>query len=162
MSENFVYFADTRAGTFKLVATNRGLLSIDFPKKGTERRTRKLPVAVKKNCKIAEKWLIQYFRSSARAARLPKIDDERWSTARKRMTKELFKIKSGKTHSYQELAKSCGIPKGPRAIGQLLGSNPLPVLVPCHRILRSDGQLGGFSGGLEWKKKLLRHERVLK
>ena len=58
----------------------------------------------------------------------------------------------------QELAKMAGCAKGARAVGNALGQNPVPVLIPCHRVLRSDGALGGFSGGVKWKRLLLMHE----
>ncbi|SEI90999.1 methylated-DNA-[protein]-cysteine S-methyltransferase [Allopseudospirillum japonicum] len=60
--------------------------------------------------------------------------------------------------SYQSLAQAVGCPQGARAIGQANGRNPWPLLVPCHRVIRADGSLGGYSGGLEIKKYLLAHE----
>lgn len=70
-----------------------------------------------------------------------------WETARK--------IPYGTTISYMDLAEMIGNPKACRAVGRALGRNPAPVVVPCHRILRADGTLGGFSAGLPWKKILL-------
>lgn len=61
----------------------------------------------------------------------------------------------GETSTYGVLADRIGRPKAPRAVGQALGRNPIPVIVPCHRILRSDNGLGGFSAGLHWKVKML-------
>jgi len=66
----------------------------------------------------------------------------------------------GATATYAELAQTVGSPKGARAVGQALGANPLPVLVPCHRILSSDGTLGGYGGGLAMKRGLLTLEGV--
>lgn len=64
----------------------------------------------------------------------------------------------GEARSYQWIARQIKKPKAPRAVGQALGRNPLPVIIPCHRVLASDGKLGGFTGGLDMKKSLLRME----
>jgi methylated-DNA-[protein]-cysteine S-methyltransferase len=68
-------------------------------------------------------------------------------------------IPYGRTRSYTWVAGQIGKPKAVRAVGQALGRNPLPVIVPCHRVLAIDGAIGGFSGGLEMKRFLLRLER---
>jgi len=68
---------------------------------------------------------------------------------------ETLRIPYGSTVSYKALAEKLGIPKGARAIGAALGKNPIPIIVPCHRVLRSDGKIGGFSAGIEVKKRLL-------
>ncbi|MHB0912834.1 MAG: methylated-DNA--[protein]-cysteine S-methyltransferase [Armatimonadota bacterium] len=64
-------------------------------------------------------------------------------------------IPYGETRSYGWIADRIGKPGAARAVGQALGRNPVPVIVPCHRVLRADGTLGGFSSGLDWKRKLL-------
>jgi methylated-DNA-[protein]-cysteine S-methyltransferase len=69
------------------------------------------------------------------------------------------KIPRGETRSYGWIAQKIGNPAGSRAVGQALGRNPLPVLVPCHRVLAADGTLGGFSGGLALKRHLLHLEK---
>jgi O-6-methylguanine DNA methyltransferase len=70
----------------------------------------------------------------------------------------LRRIAPGATQSYAEIARAVGSPGAARAVGQACGANPIPLLVPCHRVLASGGQLGGFSGGLDWKQKLLARE----
>ena len=72
----------------------------------------------------------------------------------------LLKIPRGRTISYGELARRVGRPGAARAVGQAVGSNPVPILVPCHRVVASDGTLGGFGGGLPMKRTLLRQEGV--
>ena len=67
---------------------------------------------------------------------------------------ELTRIPYGKTISYGELARRVGRPKGPRAVGQANGKNPIPIIVPCHRVLASNG-IGGYGGGLPMKRALL-------
>ena len=75
--------------------------------------------------------------------------------------KEIVKIAPGKTKTYSELANILGKPKSARAVANACGKNPYPGPIPCHRVIRSDGSLGGYSGagGIETKRKLLLNER---
>ncbi len=68
-------------------------------------------------------------------------------------------IPYGETRSYGWIADEVGCPAGPRAVGQAMATNPVPIIVPCHRVVRADGGLGGFSSGLRWKVRLLEMER---
>jgi methylated-DNA-[protein]-cysteine S-methyltransferase len=70
-------------------------------------------------------------------------------------------IPAGETMSYLDVAATVGRPTSSRAVGNAVGSNPVPVVVPCHRVITSAGGLGGFGGGLDRKRWLLGHERVL-
>ena len=72
----------------------------------------------------------------------------------------LQKIPRGATSSYGAIARQIGRPKAVRAVGGACGANPLPVVIPCHRVLAANGRLGGFSGGLDWKRRLLAAEGV--
>lgn len=69
-------------------------------------------------------------------------------------------IPLGGTVSYGELARKAGYPRAARAVGQAVGHNPIPLLIPCHRVIASDGTLGGFGGGPELKRALLKQEGV--
>lgn len=71
---------------------------------------------------------------------------------------ELIKIPFGETRSYQDIAKAVGSPAASRAVGSACGKNPIPIVVPCHRVITKNGGLGGYSGGLEIKKALLKIE----
>lgn len=71
---------------------------------------------------------------------------------------ELLKIPYGETISYKELSEKIGYDKAWRAVGSAVGKNPIPIIIPCHRVLASGGKLGGFSLGLDVKKKLLKIE----
>ncbi len=70
-------------------------------------------------------------------------------------------IRHGTTLSYGELAKLCCC-NSPRAVGQALKRNPLPIIVPCHRVVGKDGSLTGFSGGIETKRMLIQFERIMR
>lgn len=78
----------------------------------------------------------------------------------KSVWRELQKIPAGSTRSYGEVARAIGKPKAFRAVAQACGANPLPVLIPCHRVIAGDGGLGGYTGGLRIKKALLGAEGV--
>jgi methylated-DNA-[protein]-cysteine S-methyltransferase len=73
--------------------------------------------------------------------------------------RELSKIPYGETISYGELARRIGNPKASRAVGLANGSNPIPIIIPCHRVIGSDGKLTGYGGGVHIKKKLLALEK---
>ena len=77
----------------------------------------------------------------------------------KKVLKELEKIPCGKTASYKEIARKIGNPKASRAVGNAVGKNPFAIIVPCHRVIKSNGALGGFSAPLSIKKNLLSHEK---
>lgn len=74
--------------------------------------------------------------------------------------KELLRIPAGVTRSYADVARAIGNPKATRAVAQACGANPLPVVVPCHRVISSDGTIGGYTGGVRIKKALLDAEGV--
>ena len=69
-------------------------------------------------------------------------------------------IPYGQLRSYKWIAAEIGRSQAARAVGQALGANRLPIIIPCHRVIRSDGSLGGFSGGLHWKEKLIKLEKA--
>lgn len=71
----------------------------------------------------------------------------------------LLQIPYGETKSYSEVAKMIGKPKAIRAVGTAIGKNPLPILIPCHRVIRQGGQMGQYSGGIHIKQRLLEGEQ---
>ncbi len=79
----------------------------------------------------------------------------------RRVWAQLLEIPFGQTRSYTEVARAAGSPRGMRAAGAAIGRNPVSLVVPCHRVVGSDGALTGYTGGIERKRALLRHERVL-
>jgi O-6-methylguanine DNA methyltransferase len=72
----------------------------------------------------------------------------------------LRSIPYGETRSYAWVARKIGHPRAARAAGAACGANPVPIIIPCHRVIRADGSLGGFSAGLTWKRRLLYLERT--
>lgn len=102
-----------------------------------------------------------YFKGDIGAIdRLP-VDDAVGTPFQRSVWRALRKIKSGKTISYAELARRIGKPKAVRAAGLANGRNPISIVVPCHRVIGSNGTLTGYGGGLPRKKWLLEHEGAL-
>jgi len=100
-------------------------------------------------------WLDAYFAGETHP--LPSLAEAR-SPFQARMRQCLSDIPMGEVLSYGEVAKQLGT--APRAMGQALGANPVPLLIPCHRVVATGGGLGGFSCGLQWKRRLLDFESV--
>lgn len=94
------------------------------------------------------------------AGKLPPLDWADKTEFQKSVWRALLKTSPGHTKSYGEIAQAIGKPRAVRAVGGACGANPVPVLVPCHRVLAANQKLGGFSGGLDWKRKLLAGEGV--
>ncbi|MEM6917177.1 MAG: methylated-DNA--[protein]-cysteine S-methyltransferase [Verrucomicrobiota bacterium] len=108
----------------------------------------------------ATTWLSHYFEQGLRKP-LPKIELKQGTDFQLRVWQELFRIPEGATTTYAEIAESIGSPKGVRAVGAAVGRNPISIVLPCHRVLGSDGSLTGFAGGIERKRWLLVHEKIL-
>ena len=106
----------------------------------------------------ATRQLEEYFEGGRRAFQLPLYLDV--SDFRRRVYAELVKISFGDTASYGEVAERVGNPLASRAVGLACGANPLPIVVPCHRVIGKSGKLVGFGGGLEMKQAMLEFERA--
>lgn len=101
----------------------------------------------------------RYFAGEAVRFRVP-LDLRAGTAFQRKVWRVLRRIPYGETRSYGWVARQIGCPRAMRAVGAACGANPVPILVPCHRVVRSDGSLGGFSGGLAVKRALLRLERA--
>lgn len=88
------------------------------------------------------------------------LDLSRLGRFQRKVLMLVYKIPKGKVKTYGEIARQLRIPKGARAVGQALAKNPFPIIIPCHRVIKSDGSLGGFKGNPELKKKLLESEML--
>ena len=97
------------------------------------------------------------------SGRLPEVLpplDIKGTPFQKAVWQALREIPLGQTRSYGDIARAIGRPLATRAVGGACGANPIPLLVPCHRVLAANGKIGGFSGGLDWKRRLLASEGV--
>ena len=153
----------TADGQFVAHYSEKGLKELAFPRAGSARRTnrtsqRDVPAAIRDWHRTTEAALKNIL--AGRAARnLPPLDLA-GTEFQKRVWMALREIPFGKTKSYGEVARTVGRPRAARAVGGACGANPIPVLVPCHRVLAAHGKIGGFGSGLDWKRTLLAREGV--
>ncbi|GBL41145.1 hypothetical protein LBMAG54_00690 [Nitrosopumilaceae archaeon] len=79
----------------------------------------------------------------------------------KKIYKKLLEVPKGKITTYGELAKAVGLKNGQRAVGKIMNKNPYPVIIPCHRVVKSDGKIGGYAYGEEIKSDMLTREGIV-
>jgi methylated-DNA-[protein]-cysteine S-methyltransferase len=165
---------DTPVGPLLLAATEEGLALVAFhaPQGGAvaERALERLrarfgeegtAAVARAHLDDARAELAAYFAGRLRTFTIP-LDWSLTGGFHARVLRELAAgVPYGATAGYQDLADRVGEPGAARAVGVAMGANPLPVVVPCHRIVASDGGIGGFGGGLETKRALLALEGVL-
>jgi methylated-DNA-[protein]-cysteine S-methyltransferase len=158
--------ADSPLGPLLVATTPRGLVRVAYSDGRSEvldELARKLsPRVLEAPARLDEvrRELDEYFEGRRTAFDVP-ID---WSLApgfTGRVLHATARIGFGQTSTYSEVAGRAGSPRAVRAAGNALGANPMPVVVPCHRVLRTGGALGGYTGGLERKEYLLRLEGAL-
>ena len=146
---------DTPIGPLTLVASSTGLREVWFPNADARPEGRDDPTHPV--LAAAARQLGEYFAGSRQEFELPL--DPQGTPFQLAAWRGLTTIPFGETVSYGEQAARIGLPGKARAIGAANGRNPLPIVVPCHRVVGSDGSLVGFGGGLETKAWLLHHER---
>jgi len=144
-------------GVLLLAADNAGLREIIFSKNGAPASPQ--PDWREDSSAFAEliRQLRAYFAGDLETFDLPLAPQG--TPFQQTVWKELLNIPYGETISYGELAKRIGNPKASRAVGLANGSNPIPIIIPCHRVIGSNGKLTGYGGGLPIKEKLLALER---
>jgi O-6-methylguanine DNA methyltransferase len=162
-----IYYAHFDSPILKKVfvaSTKKGVCRVDFltSEKGFLRKLKKeFPGEVIKDHKMNQKVLSQlkkYLGGELR--RFHCTFDLRGTPFQKDVWSALGKIPYGQTKSYKDLAERVGRPKAFRAVGNANGSNPLPLILPCHRVIENNGGLGGFGHGLKIKRQLLKLEKV--
>ena len=142
---------ETPIGTLRLAASPAGLVRIALPRHGGTGFVGSLRSVLGDARQV--KWL-------------PSLEftlalDLSGTRFQKRVWRALQGIPFGETRSYAEIARVVGSPKAFRAVGAANGANPLPIVVPCHRVINADGGLGGYGGGLTAKRRLLALEKDL-
>ena len=157
MEFNFEYAHP--AGPVRARVTPNGVAAIVLPAPGANNRAGVSAVSSPVANKLAEA-LENYFAGRRELFLDVPLDLETGTPFQRRVWLAARDIPWGSTATYGELARAveCG---SARAVGQALGANPVPIIVPCHRILAAGGGLGGFSCGLNWKRRLLRIEKAL-
>ena len=159
--------ADSPFGTLLLAATKRGLVRVAFPEESVDATLERLAVRISPRIVEApgplddmRRELDEYFDGRRRQFELP-LDWTLVGPFGRRVLDVASEIPYGGVLSYAEVAAEAGSPRGSRAAGNALGANPIPIVVPCHRVLRSGGTLGGYGGGLARKQFLLELEGAL-
>jgi methylated-DNA-[protein]-cysteine S-methyltransferase len=158
---------DSPFGTLLLATTPKGLVRVGLPNQDAEEllvdlATRVSPRVLEAPAQLDEtrRELDLYFEGKLTEFDLP-LDWQLSKDFRRKVLRAIARIPYGQTRSYTQMATSAGNVRAVRAAGTACGSNPLPLVVPCHRVLRSGGALGGYGGGLPMKEGLLRLEGVL-
>jgi methylated-DNA-[protein]-cysteine S-methyltransferase len=159
--------ADSPFGMLLLAVTGRGLVRVAFPEEnvdsvleGLARRISPRIVETPAPLDAARRELEEYFAGNRQSFELS-LDWTLVSPFGRRVLDVTAEIPYGGVLSYAEVAAEAGSPRGSRAAGNALGANPMPIVVPCHRVLRTGGALGGYGGGLDRKRWLLELEGVL-
>ena len=160
----------TSDGIFLAHYSEEGLAELDFPhadglvdpKHAVRRR------AV--NSKQVPLKILQWHRTTTQALKnvlagraakpLPPLDLTGKTEFQKSVWRTMLKLGPGKTRSYGEIAALIGHPRAMRAVGSACGANPIPLLIPCHRILAAGGKIGGYGSGLDRKRRLLANEGI--
>jgi methylated-DNA-[protein]-cysteine S-methyltransferase len=152
---------ETPVGTLLLAATDQGLVRVAYEREDhdlvlvalAEKVSPRIMLAPGRLDRAAGE-LDEYFAGTRRAFDLP-LDFRLASGFRRSVLAHLPQIGYGRTESYAQVAAAAGSPRAVRAVGSACATNPLPLVVPCHRVVRSDGSFGGYRGGPDAKRLLL-------
>lgn len=158
---------ESPVGILWLAATSKGLAALEFG--GTEERAAarwraRFGRGVQRDPEALKPWAAEleaYFAGRARGFHEP-LEILGGTGFQRRAWDAMRRIPYGETRSYKWLAEEAGKPGAARAAGMACNANPLPVVVPCHRVVGSNGSLGGYGAGLGVKRALLRHEGALR
>jgi methylated-DNA-[protein]-cysteine S-methyltransferase len=157
---------DTPVGTLLVAATERGLCRIAYdadPEQELERLARAFGTRVLRSTQPidgARRQLDEYFERK-RARFDLSVDLAAQADFNRRVLRELARVPYGEVVTYGELAARAARPRAARAVGTVMNRNPLPIVLPCHRVIGASGKLVGYAGGLERKEALLRLEGAL-
>jgi methylated-DNA-[protein]-cysteine S-methyltransferase len=149
-------YLDTPIGDLLLAGDDAGLALVGFPEGSMRRDPDPEWIYNEKPFAEARRQLTEYFAGTRKSFELPL--QPTGTEFQLRVLEELQRIPYGKTCSYSEIAERIGRPRAVRAVGAANGRNPIPVIIPCHRVIGASGDLTGFGGGLAAKEALLRLE----
>lgn len=159
--------ADSPLGPLTVMVTPRGLVRLSYPDEGVDAPLAEVAdrispriFAAPERTDAVRRQLDDYFSGRRHAFEVP-IDWRLVHGFAAAVLRATARIPFGAVSSYREIAADAGSPNAYRAAGNALGSNPIPIVVPCHRVLHAGGGLGGYTGGLDRKRYLLRLEGVL-
>ena len=150
---NNIFFYETEIGIIGVRENNKSITDIFFSKVDTNDNIEETDLI--KEC---FKQLKEYFEGNRMKFDLPL--DARGTEFQKKVWNELLNIPYGETKSYKDIAVAIGNEKACRAIGMANNKNPIPIIIPCHRVIGSNGKLVGYAGGVNVKEKLLNIEKI--
>jgi methylated-DNA-[protein]-cysteine S-methyltransferase len=145
---------NSEIGPLEVVGSQKGILTITFGADEFE-TDRNLPAPMTE----CLRQLDEFFKGRRKKFNVPLLPEG--SDFQKAVWRQLQKIPFGQTASYGDVARAIGSPKAFRAVGNANNKNPIPVIIPCHRVIGSDGKMVGFGGGIWRKEWLLDHEKRL-
>lgn len=149
----------TEEGIFVATYSETGLAGLTFPPPPSPPPAATVPPRIARWHEQTTR-AVQAVLAGQRPRVWPPLDLAAGTDFQRQVWTALQAIPLGQTVSYADLARSVGRPQAARAVGSACGANPIPVLIPCHRVLAAGGGLGGFTAGLPWKRKLLAREGV--
>lgn len=152
----------TGFGKIKLSISQRGIACIQFPytkKKKTKLLSEEACIKDNREIKRLISEMKKYFKGVEPEFAVP-LDLDSSTPFQKRVYRAARKIPYGEVRTYGWIAGKIGKPMASRAVGQALNKNPIPIIIPCHRVIAKDGDLRGFASGLKWKRRLLELEGV--
>lgn len=150
----------TQAGLFFAHYSESGLIELAFPNQRTRPATKGKILPTVHTWHTTTARAVKAVLAGRPVRELPPLDFWSGTSFQKAVWEELLWIPAGETRSYAEIARAIRKPKAARAVGGACGANPIPLLIPCHRVLAANRKIGGFSGGLKWKRRLLKMEGV--
>ncbi|MBL7104510.1 MAG: methylated-DNA--[protein]-cysteine S-methyltransferase [Bacteroidales bacterium] len=153
MDNSQAAFYKSPIGTIEIKHSGKGISSLIFKEK------EKTDSIIPENLLDSINQLDEYFSGSREVFELDL--DLQGTEFQKKVWSKLFEIPFGKTYSYMDIAKKLGNTKTIRAVGKAIAKNPVSIIVPCHRVIGSDGKLTGYAGGIWRKKWMLEHERKI-
>lgn len=155
------YSFESPIGKLTVYFTDEGIVSLIFAEEGDNHkyieRYYGTPILVEQKDYNYHEEIIKYLKGDLKEFTVP--ISFKGTSFQESVWMELLNIPYGETLTYKKLAEKVGCPKGPRAVGGALNKNPIAIIVPCHRVVGSNGKLVGFAGGLELKDKLLNLEK---
>lgn len=154
MDEAYTGYFKSEIGFIEIVGTEKGILSLGFTEAEPVNDSH-LPTCMEE----CMGQLDAYFRGKRKAFSIDLI--LRGTDFQKKVWKQLMKIPFGETVSYKDIAASVGNVKAVRAVGNANGRNKIPIIIPCHRVIATDGSLAGFGSGIWRKEWLLNHEKAV-
>lgn len=159
-------FYQSPIGMLLLATTAQGLVKIAFAQEATDKTLDELAAKVGPRLvqapgllDLAQDQLEEYFGGTRTEFDLP-LDLQLSHGFRRQVVNQLMHIPYGHTQTYSEIAATLNNPKAVRAVGSACATNPLPIIIPCHRVLKNDGGVGGYLAGLEAKTALLDMEKT--